>query len=479
MTSPSARPARAGGTLRAVPTRVRVMTAVAAVVAAGVTLALALESSLRFAFESPELRAVLEATQALIAAMAAYLVYGRVRRYGRRNDLLIVYTLALSAVTNLFFMALPDGGESALTFQTWGRLLSRIAAGLALAWAAVAHDRALRNPRRAALTVVAAVDATLLVVAVSVGLLVDRLPPGSEVAIDADGRAVPELWGHPALLVANLLLFAIFIVVAFGFASRADRRPDPMFTALAVGSALRAFSWLHFAAYPSIFSEVVQVGDALRLAFYVALLLGAEREIQTWWTRVASAAANEERRRLARDLHDGLAQELAFITRESRLLARDGAAPGAADRIAASSERALDEARSAITALTTDDVESLDVAIAHAAEDVAWRVGTEVRLDLSPDVEVGPAAREALLRIVRESVTNAGRHGGASTVTVALREDGVLSIEDDGCGFDLEHAATKGRFGLISMRERAEGLGARFRITSKPGRGTRVEVGLP
>lgn len=468
-----------GGTLRAVTTRVRVMTAAAAAVAALVTLAVALEPSLRFAFESPELRAVLEATQALIAAIAAYLVYGRVRRYGRRNDLLVVYTLTLSAVTNLFFIALPDGGASALTFQTWGRLLSRLASGLVLAWAAVAHDRVLRSPRRAALRVVAAVDVTLAIVAVSVGLLVDHLPPGTEVAIDVDGNAIPALWGHPASLVAELLLFAIFLVAAFGFASRADRRPDAMFTALAVGSTLTAFSWLHFAAYPSIFSEVVQMGDLFRLAFYLALLVGAEREIQTWWTRVATAAATEERRRLARDLHDGLAQELAYISRESRLLTRDGASPGAAERIAASSERALDEARSAINALTTDDVESLDVAIAHAAEDMGWRVGTEVRLDLATDVEVSPATREALLRIVRESVTNAGRHGGASTVTVALREDGVLSIEDDGCGFDLEDAAAKGRFGLVSMRERAEGLGARFRITSKPGRGTRVEVGLP
>ena len=479
MTSPSATRAQRGDTVRAVSTRVRVTTVIAAVLAALVTLAVAVEPSFRFAFKSPELRAALEATQALIAAMAAYLVYGRVRRYGRRNDLLVVYTLALSAVTNLFFIALPDGGESALTFQTWGRLVSRMAAGLALAWAAVAHDRPLRSPRRAALTIVATVDATLAAVAISVGLLVNRLPAGTEVVIDADGRAMPALWGHPATLVAELLLFAVFLIAAFGFASRADRRPDPMFTALAVGSALSGFSWLHFAAYPSIFSEVVQVGDALRLAFYLALLIGAEREIQTWWTRVAHAAASEERRRMARDLHDGLAQELAYITRESRLLARDGAAPGAPDRIAASSERALDEARAAITALTSDDVESLDLAIAHAAEDVARRVGTEIRLELAGGVDVSPATREALLRIVRESVTNAGRHGGASTVTVALDADGVLSIEDDGCGFDVEEVASKGRFGLISMRERAEGLGARFRITSNPGGGTRVEVGLP
>ena len=105
--------------------------------------------------------------------------------------------------------------------------------------------------------------------------------------------------------------------------------------------------------------------------------------------------------------------------------------------------------------------------------------GTEVRLDIAADIDVAPSTREALLRIVRESVTNAGRHGHATHVVVALGEDRVLSIEDDGCGFDLDEAATKGRFGLVSMRERAEGLGGRFRIMSGPGRGTRVEVGLP
>jgi signal transduction histidine kinase len=89
-----------------------------------------------------------------------------------------------------------------------------------------------------------------------------------------------------------------------------------------------------------------------------------------------------------------------------------------------------------------------------------------------------PAVREALVRIVRESITNAARHGEAEHVTVTFSLDGVLQITDDGKGFTPE-TATPNRFGLVSMRERAERLGARFRIESQPGRGTRVEVALP
>jgi signal transduction histidine kinase len=459
--------------------RARLLTVAAAAVCAAATLGVAVAPQLRFAYESPELRSVLEATQALIGAVTAYLVYGRVRRSAMRNDLVVVYALALFASTNLFFIVLPHGGETALTFQTWARLATRMIGTAALAWAAIAPDRRIRHPKRAGIVVVTTADFTLAAVAVIAAAFVRHLPAGIEVAVDDAGKAIPALWGHPATVVGELIVFSLFLVAAVGFASRADHRPDPLVTALAVGSAIAAFSWLHFAAYPSIFSDVVQLGDVLRVAFYLVLLIGAQREIETWWSRLARATASEERRRMARDLHDGLAQELAFITRESRLLERGEASPEAASMIAASAERALDEARAAISALTNDRDEPLGLAIAHAAEEIAGRVGTEVRLDIAADIDVAPSTREALLRIVRESVTNAGRHGHATHVVVALGEDRVLSIEDDGCGFDLDEAATKGRFGLVSMRERAEGLGGRFRIMSGPGRGTRVEVGLP
>jgi signal transduction histidine kinase len=88
---------------------------------------------------------------------------------------------------------------------------------------------------------------------------------------------------------------------------------------------------------------------------------------------------------------------------------------------------------------------------------------------------------EALLRIVREGVTNAVRHGSARKVEVSLTggDELRLVIADDGAGFDVDAPRRADALGLTSMRERTEGLGGTFRLTSEPGSGTRIEVMLP
>jgi signal transduction histidine kinase len=110
---------------------------------------------------------------------------------------------------------------------------------------------------------------------------------------------------------------------------------------------------------------------------------------------------------------------------------------------------------------------------------VAGRVGVEVDVDVETAIDrpVSSELREALVRIVQESVSNAGRHGHATRVRITMGTDGILRITDDGAGFDTDGTGD-GRFGLVSMRERAESLGARFTVESEPGRGTCVEVAL-
>jgi signal transduction histidine kinase len=96
-------------------------------------------------------------------------------------------------------------------------------------------------------------------------------------------------------------------------------------------------------------------------------------------------------------------------------------------------------------------------------------------------VEVSADWRDALLRIAREAVGNAVRHGRARTVSLQLREvDGVwLRVSDDGDGFDLEAPRSSLSYGLTSMRERTESLGGQFNISSVRGAGTTIEVVLP
>ena len=149
-------------------------------------------------------------------------------------------------------------------------------------------------------------------------------------------------------------------------------------------------------------------------------------------------------------------------------------------RIGAAAERALDESRRAIAALTQPPDEYFDRALAQAAFEVANRVGTRLALELDPGVRVPARTQEQLIRIVREAVTNAARHGRAETVTVALTNgDGLtLLIADDGLGFEPD--ATNGLgFGLVSMTERARALGGELRVVSAPAGGTAVRVVLP
>jgi signal transduction histidine kinase len=243
---------------------------------------------------------------------------------------------------------------------------------------------------------------------------------------------------------------------------------------------LGAFARLNYFLFPSVYTHFVYTGDGFRLAFDVALLVGGLREIRTYQRGLAERSVLEERRRIARDLHDGLAQDLAFITAQTRALGRAADAPPRLERIASAAERALDDSRAAIAALTRRLDEPLDEALARSAHEIAERCGIRVELGLEPDIDVPPAMREALARIVREATSNAARHGGAQRVTVGLtREDGLrLTVSDDGAGFDPESKYRAG-FGLISMRERAEALGGRLNLRSRPGAGTTVEVIVP
>jgi signal transduction histidine kinase len=187
-----------------------------------------------------------------------------------------------------------------------------------------------------------------------------------------------------------------------------------------------------------------------------------------------------ERRRIARDLHDGLAQELAYIAIESRRLAALQQQGEELTSIAGAAERALQETRRVMESLITLRDEPLDELIADEAEAVAARWGADVVLAVDPAIHPSPAAQEALLRVVREAVSNAARHGKARRVWIHVESEAgiTLRVVDDGIGFDPSDVTTPG-FGLTSMRERVEELGGELRLESLPTVGTTVEASLP
>lgn len=417
---------------------------------------------------SPPLRVALETAVTLIALLAAYLVFGRFRYTGRRSDFVLVFALELIALRTLFFAAYPAVARGDLEhFATWAQVASAVAGAAALAAGAFASDSPVRHRGRVA--------ATLLVLPVVIGgvamveaAVIPELPLGVEQAAD-----------EPAYVAFQLVAAFFFATAAVGFTLRAGRSGDDLMFWFAAAATIAAFGRLSYALFPPFIDERVYMGDVLRLAFAVVLLVGAAREIQAYWASRAEAAALNERRRVARELHDGLAHELAFIATQARTIATADQDARLA-RVAAAGERALDEARRAIAALTRPVDEPLDVALTQAAEEVALRAGARVKFELEDGVVASVATREALIRIVREAITNAVRHGHAQTVTVQLaaRPKLRLRVVDDGAGFDPAAVRPNG-FGLVGMRDRAESLGGSFRAESAPGRGTVIEVSFP
>jgi len=201
-------------------------------------------------------------------------------------------------------------------------------------------------------------------------------------------------------------------------------------------------------------------------------LLAAHAELE-------QQATAEERRRIARELHDGLAHELAFIASKTHPSDRDRTMVDI-DALAGAADRALDEARRAIAVLSSRQPEPLCRGIAQTAEDLGARLGVAVGLDLDDDIDLPSQVNENLLRIVREAITNAARHGHPRKISIRLfRRLGVcLEVEDDGFGFDPALSRANG-FGLLSMEERALSVGATFHLFSSPGHGTRIEVVFP
>ena len=454
---------------------------VTAAAAAAVTIVVGTAESVRFAYETPGLRVALETTAALAALLVGYLALGRLGRSGDLGDALLATGLVVLAASNLILIALPSAVlENPSRFWTWAAVAGHLLGACVFAAGAFARGERLARPWRTVGAMLAACLVALGAVAAVLGGRARALPAAVDVAPRT--AAAPDLSTHPALLAAQLFLAAAFAIAAVGFARRSGRvAGDELLTWLAAAAVLAAFARLHYSLYPQRSSAFVYTGDVFRLLFYVALLGGAAREIARYWRSLSQAAVLEERRRIARELHDGVAQELAYIARRARRAGQDG--HGLAAEVEAAAARGLEDARQTISELSRPMDEPVDRALARRAADVAGRLGGRVEVSVAPGVRTPPEVREALVRIASEAVANAIRHGHAGVVRIEL--DGGerlrLRIVDDGAGFEPAAAeqATDAGYGLTSMRERAERLGGELTIASRPGAGTSVEVVVP
>jgi signal transduction histidine kinase len=205
--------------------------------------------------------------------------------------------------------------------------------------------------------------------------------------------------------------------------------------------------------------------------------------------QVEREATLEERGRIARELHDSLEQALAGLSLQLNALA--GRLPALSPEVRRILETARlmvrhgqEEARRTVRNLRLLALEKADLqtTLAQMAEDAGRDMPVKIRVDISGTPQpLAPKIESHLLRIAQEATTNALKHACAETIALRLHYDAthiLLSVRDDGCGFDAAHAHSSkaGHFGLLGMRERAEKVRGRLNIVSSPGIGTTVQV---
>ncbi|HET8587781.1 MAG TPA: sensor histidine kinase [Candidatus Limnocylindria bacterium] len=462
----------------------------------------------------PRLDVVVTTTATLVTAAATLLAWGRFREGRNAASLFrgsafavlfvfnaLVLTVTLLGLDAAFGAELDRPGQLPL----WSGMISRLTAACLLVLAGITGLRGTRRlPRRALL--VFALPGVLILGAYVVAAAVQ---PALPVLLGPQGlaqlRARPDqpLTGadvSPFLVLGQSVIGIGFLVagyLAYRVYQRELRGAD---ACLAVGLLLAAFGQLHSIIHPGSYSGTVTTGDALRMGFYASLLVAVV--VESWTDiralRLASAtirrlneaelahATYAERARLAREIHDGLAQDLWYAKlKQGRLLTLPPGAPevaGLASEVADALDAALADARQAVMALRPSDGGRFGEVLKRYVEDFGDRFGILADCAVEPmPTEPSTRAQAELLRIVQEALNNVRKHADATVVHVTAGWSGDrvdISITDNGCGFDPASVGDRG-YGLRSMEERARIAGATLTIDSRPSDGTRVLVSVP
>jgi signal transduction histidine kinase len=412
-----------------------------------------------------ELRLFLDTAVLLVALIVSVLAYVRFSVDRRRFDLYLLAGFAVTATTTLAFAVGPvlDGSQVGRP-TAWAGILGRLAAAALIAAAPFARGRAERQAEAVASLVVAGLVLALAWAACRT--LGTALP-----ALDRE-RALP------GLLTAALALQALLSLAALvGFGLRYRAHGEDLDRWLAFGATLWLFAELHAVLSPPSFGDHVSQGDFLRLLSYGILLVGVWRAIRA---AEFGRAVAEERARVAREIHDGLAQYLFAISTETSMLAKGADLEKVLPRLREAAAAAQQEARFAVLALSSaGGSASFDAALNRYVDFLTADGRLDVDLEIEAGVELGPDEQIEVFRIVQEGLANVRRHAEARTATVLIgvREGRrVVRIADDGRGLD-EEAEARGQ-GLRNIRARAAAIGGGLRLFTRPGGGTSLEVVL-
>ena len=285
----------------------------------------------------------------------------------------------------------------------------------------------------------------------------------------------PEIWFHGVFVVLALHAFL------FGLRSTILRLAIVTVPLLVYANASRlglTLPEMELTEWPLMFviaGIVAWMADrrATTSRRYAALYRRAAERLLT--------VQEDERRRIAREMHDGVGQVLTALT--LTLDAEPTGGPTSRRTARQLADTALAETRDLAERLRPARLD--EMGLVHALHDLAKRAGFPVVIEAAPDTVdrdlLSPAARVEVYRIVQEALANAARHSGASEARVTIARNArslTITVADEGVGFDPADPTSVG-IGLTGMQERAALFGAHLRIDSEPGIGTRITVRAP
>lgn len=335
----------------------------------------------------------------------------------------------------------------------------------------------------------------------------DLLPPliepiGMATLLAPDLGEFGVLPGFTGLALATVVATATALVAAVVLYRLTWARGGPMSDAFtALGLVILVVAEIQYALWPSVYANLVTISDMLRLVAYTVLVAGAIadqrsdlRSLRSAYTALdrmrlneAERATLEERARLAREIHDGLAQHLWFAKLKFERLS---STLGEEDRelageVTAALDAAIIEAREALVTMRSsleEDVPFADM-LTRTVDDFEDRSGLRVELGAMSGIpaSLAPRAQVELLRIISEALNNVRKHADATMVRISAEvADGelLITITDNGMGFSPDDAFDRG-LGLQGMRERARLIGGSLLVLSELSGGTTVEVRAP
>ncbi|MFN2627475.1 MAG: sensor histidine kinase [Gaiellaceae bacterium] len=436
----------------------------------GATLALILVyPTLHTTYDLPRLRLVLQTTMALAGGLVALLAGVRFSVEGRRLDLLLCMGFLVQSASAMAFQIGPTLGRTPLAApEAWSAIIGGLLGLALIAAAPFTRGRSKSRGRALGNSIVGALVALFI----------------TWFFLNSIDRSLPLLTpshdlGQPYQLTAVLSLWALLNLLALvGFGERFRKHGEDMDRWLALGSTLMLFAALHQVFLPLLASTYVTQGDFLRMLAYALLLVGAWRAIR--FAEFGRAVA-EERARVAREIHDGLAQYLFAVSAHASMLEAGAPLAETLPRLKAAAVAAQQEARFAILALSSASGHApFDAALRRYVEFVTADGKLEVDVEVDTSVRLAPDEQIEIFRIVQEGLGNVHRHANARRAEVIIGErphgERFVTIRDDGDGFEGE-TDDSGQ-GLKNMRSRAESIEGGFTLSSDPGRGTALEVVL-